>query len=123
MFNNMKIKDAGLFILIVIIDIAIIQLFRFITPRIVMLRLSFIFLVITVSIFIFYYSTKPKNIIRTGIIYSLVCFVIALFESYIVHVIIEKGQYRMLYLIPSSFALILPFVIAVVYKTLNRINN
>ncbi len=116
MFKNKKIKNTILFICLVIADIAIIQFFRFITPVIIMLRLSFYFIVISVSIFVYYYLTKPKNIIRTGIIFSIICFIIALSESYIVHVLIEKGHYRLLYLIPSSFALVLPFLIAIIFK-------
>lgn len=116
MIDSKKLKNTGLFLLLVIADIAIIQLFRIITPRIALLRLSFYFLVIAASLFVYYSLTKPKNIIRTGLLLSLLCFLIALFESFVVHVIIGKGQYSLFYLIPSSFALVLPFIIAIIYK-------
>jgi hypothetical protein len=120
MINRMKLKNAGLFFLFVIADIAIIQVFRLITPKIALLRLSFYFLVIAGSLFVYYFLTKPENFIRTGIFLSLVCFMVALIESYIVHVIIGKGHYMLIYLIPASFALVLPFVIAILYKIIMK---
>ena len=110
------VKTVGLFILFVIVDITLIQLFRFITPLIVILRLGIYFLVIAGSIYLYYVIIKPKNPIKLGIIFSIICFAIALLEAFIVHIVIEGGQFELIYLIPSSFALILPFIIAVIYK-------
>lgn len=90
MHTNKQLKNAGLFILLVILDIAVIQVFRYFTPRIIPLRLGFIFLVISLSILLYYLITKPREPIKTGLILSGTCFLIALVESYIVHVVIMK---------------------------------
>lgn len=114
------LKNSFLFIIIVVIDITIIQIFRYFTPVIVPLRFGFYFLVIASSIYIFYTIINPKNPLKTGLLLSLVCFAIALSESYILHVLIEKGSYKTMYLIPSSFALILPTIMAWIYKITRR---
>ena len=121
MNNSVTLKNIGIFILLVFFDIAIIQIFRYLTPRIVFLRLGFIFIVLTISIYLFYVITKPANPVKTGIIFSIICFIIALTESYIVHIIIEKTPYKLLYLLPGSFALVLPILLGYIYKKMKRI--
>jgi len=109
-------KNVGLFLFLIVIDIGLIHLFRHFTPLIIPLRLGFVFVVIAVSITVYFIMIKPLKPVRTGIIISLIGFVIALCESFIVHVIVEHGHYRLFYLLPSSFALVLPFAISVLYQ-------
>jgi hypothetical protein len=109
-------KNVGLFILLVVIDIVAIHLFRHFTPLIIPLRLGFVFVVISISIMVYFVMTKPLKPVRAGVVISLIGFIIALGESYIVHVIVEHGHYRLLYLLPSSFALVLPFAQSVLYQ-------
>jgi hypothetical protein len=113
--NKSLFKNAGLFILVVAIDIILIQLFRHFTPLIVPLRLSFVFVVIAVSIMLYYIIIKPERSVFAGLILSIICFAVALCESYIIHVVVEHGKYRLLFLLPSCFALVLPFFLSIVY--------
>jgi hypothetical protein len=116
MKSNTLLRNMGLFIFLVVIDITLIQLFRHFTPFIIPLRLGFVFLVIAGSILVYYIIIKPSKPIKTGAILSIISFLFALCESYIFHVVIEHNQYQLLYLLPSSFALILPFLLSVVYR-------
>jgi hypothetical protein len=91
-----------------------------VTPMIIPLRLSIIFVVFTVSIFVYYSIIKPANILKAGLILSIVAFAVALIESYVMHVYILKTGYRWMYLLPSAFALVLPFLIALLYKGMRK---
>jgi hypothetical protein len=114
-----RIQETGVYIGLIALDIFIIQLFRHLTPVIVWLRLGFIFVVISSSIYLFYVLVKPEKPFKAGVFYGILSFMVALTESYLVHVIIEKGHYRPLYLLPSSFALLLPVLLAAIYRVLH----
>jgi hypothetical protein len=113
---NLSIKEAGLFVAMIMADIGLIQLFRHVTPLIIPLRIGFVFAVIAASIMAYYWMIKPVHPVHTGSILSLACGTIALCEAYIVHVVIEKTQFRMLFLLPCSFGLVLPFALSFVYQ-------
>jgi hypothetical protein len=112
----MKLKHAGLFILLVVLDVAVIQVFRHFTPLIIPLRLGFYFAVIAFSLFLFFRLSKPKNPVKTGLVLSLVCFTIALLESFAVHVLIGREPYRMIFLVPCGFALALPLIVGFIVQ-------
>ena len=116
MKKTLSFNTGAIFVLFVCCDVAVIHLFSHFTPLIVPLRLGFVFVVITGSVLAFYCIVKPDNPLETGVVLSAVCFIFALCESYGVHVMIERGRYQALYLLPSCFALVIPFVLSVVYK-------
>lgn len=116
MKDIIRLRNLAFYSLVVALDVTIIQLFRYFTPVIIWLRLGFIFIVLSASVYVFYVITKPQDANKAGVIYSLFSFGIALAESYLVHVVIEHGNYKLLYLLPSSFALLLPFLLARGYQ-------
>jgi hypothetical protein len=118
---DMKLKNTGLFVLLVVLDITAIQVFRYFTPMIIPLRLGFYFAVIAFSLFLFFHISKPKNPVKTGLVLSFVCFTVALLESFTVHVLIGHESYRPIFLLPCGFALTLPLIVGVIYQlTKNR---
>lgn len=116
MKNQNLLKMILLFLLMILVDFFIIQGMRFITPKIFMLRIFIIFGVIFASLLTYYHLIKPKNINQFSLILSISCFIAAVTESLIIHVLIEKSDYQIINLVPAVIALLLPFVVGMIYS-------